>query len=29
LPMGTPTTARDAVVVSVFGFIAASPVHRR
>jgi hypothetical protein len=28
LAVSTPTTASDAVVISVFGFIGASPVHR-
>src|SRR5215472_2466084 len=29
LPMSTPITAKDVVLVSRFGFIAASPLHRR
>jgi len=29
LAVSTPTTASDAVVSSVLGFIGASPVHRR
>jgi hypothetical protein len=29
LPMSTPTTAKVAMLVSVFGFIVASPVQRR
>jgi hypothetical protein len=29
LPISTPMTASDAVSNSIFGFIAASPVHGR